>query len=257
MARALARNGATVYILGRRLEKLVSAADSFSAAHASSDPPPPHTGKLIPLQCDVTSKPSLEQAASRISSETGHVNLVIANAGIIGPTHTALLPRTGDSPLGPVTVGEVQECLWNCAFEDLMEVYKVNVAGTLYTAVAFLGLLDEGNRKGNVKQTSQVLLTSSIAAFHRSWLQSGLGYHTSKAAVNHMVNCLAGFLLQWNIRINGLAPGGKYLAPFRLKSLSSELRLVYFMAVSELFFLRLYQESFAGCSLKQIWPLIR
>lgn len=210
MARALARNGATVYILGRRFDKLVSAADSITATLSSSHSPPHSSGNVIPLQCDITSQPSLEAAASQISSETGYVNLVIANAGIMGPSHTALLPRTDDSPLGPVTVREVQEHLWNCPIEDLTEVYKVNIAGAIYTAVAFLGLLDEGNKKGNVKQTSQVLVTSSIGAFNRSWqswLIGGLGYHTSKGAVNHLVNCLASFLVQWKIRVNGLAAG--------------------------------------------------
>ncbi|MCJ1314290.1 hypothetical protein MMC25_007970 [Agyrium rufum] len=198
MTRALAQNGATVYILGRRLPKLEEAA----ASCANFLP-----GRVIPIECDVTSKPALEAAAARIASEIGYVNLVIANAGIMGPTYNSLAPRLENDPKGPVTIQEVQSELWRNSVEDFTDVYRVNVAGPLYTAVAFLDLLDRGNRQGNVKQTSQVLVTSSIGAFHRSWVQGGLAYTTSKAAVNHMVKGLASFLVQWKIRVNGLAPG--------------------------------------------------
>jgi NAD(P)-dependent dehydrogenase (short-subunit alcohol dehydrogenase family) len=36
----------------------------------------------------------------------------------------------------------------------------VNVTGVLYTAIAFFDLLDKGNQKKNIPQTSQVLVTS-------------------------------------------------------------------------------------------------
>ena len=213
MARTLSCNGASVYILGRRLDKLISAADSITSAARSSEPPSlqhKSGGIVVPIQCDVASKPSLEAAASRIAAETGYVNLVVANAGILGPNNNALLPRADDSPLGPLTVREVQAHLWDCPVQEFIEVYKVNVAGALYTTVAFLALLDEGNKKGNLKQTSQVLVTSSIGALHRSWPQGGLGYNTSKAAVTHLVKSLASFLVQWKVRVNGLAPGCKF-----------------------------------------------
>lgn len=43
----------------------------------------------------------------------------------------------------------------------------VNCTGVFYTAVAFLGLLDAGNKKRNVPQDSQILVTSSVAGFSR------------------------------------------------------------------------------------------
>ena len=209
MARALAKNGATVYILGRRLSKLSSAASTHS-------PLPP--GKLIPLESDVSSKPSLEAAVHHIASETGHVNLVIANAGIMGPKNDVLAPRAVNDPKGPLTLQEVRDHLWAMPVEDVVDVYRVNVAGVLYTVTAFLELLDKGNKAGNVRQSSQVLVTSSIGGFHRGWTQAGLAYTTSKAAVNHMVKSLAGVLLQWKVRVNGLAPGSKSLSPCFLSS---------------------------------------
>ena len=215
MARALARNGATVYILGRRL----SALESVSASYNNPGP-----GTITPITCDVTSKDSLEAAAANIAAQTGFVNLVIANAGTLGPTNRDLQPRAAEDPKGPLSIQEAKDHLWQVPMEDVVDVYKVNVAGALYTAVAFLDLLDKGNAKGNVQQTSQVLVTSSIGGFHRNWMAVGLAYTTSKAAVTHLTKSLASFLVQWRIRVNGLAPGRKLLPGPRPST--RELRLL-------------------------------
>lgn len=204
MARALATNGATVYILGRRLSKLQEAAASIA-----SQPLPPGA-KVLPLECDATSKPSLQAAASHIAHETGYINLLLANAGVLGPNYMAISPRQENDSRGPLTLEEVQKALWESPVEDFAQVYKVNVAGAFYTTVAFLELLDKGNKRGNVRQTSQVVVTSSIAGFHRSWQMSGMAYTTSKAAVTHLVKSLAGYLVQWKVRVNAIAPGCKF-----------------------------------------------
>lgn len=143
MVRAQSRNGATVYILGRRLDKLISAANSINISSHSSPP----SGKVIPLECDVTSKSSLEAAASHIASATGYVNLVISNAGILGPNYHALISHPADAASGPLPILDAQAHLWATPIEDITEAYKINVAGALFTAVAFLGLLDKGIRK--------------------------------------------------------------------------------------------------------------
>ena len=222
MTRALAQNGATVYILGRRLETLTAAAESVNStvnspsnsASKSSDVdaeqpngnPGLTMGKVIPIQADVTSPASLAAAASTIASHAGHINLLIANAGILGPTNRALLPVSPST----MSIEEVQAHLSSIPIESFAETYTVNVAGALYTSIAFLCLLDQGNKKGKGRQTSQILVTSSIGGFHRGWTQGGLAYNTSKAAVTHLVKSLAGFLIGWGIRVNGLAPGREF-----------------------------------------------
>jgi NAD(P)-dependent dehydrogenase (short-subunit alcohol dehydrogenase family) len=196
MARALEANGATVYIIGRRKDKLDEAA--ATAQH----------GNIIPLQGDVTSKTDLERIAAHIATETGFVNLVIANSGIMGPNNRNLNPRADDgSSLCLPTIQETQKALWDFPVEAVTDTYCVNVAGVLYTAIAFLDLLDKGNQRGNVQQWSQVMVTSSIGGFHRGWTQAGLAYTTSKAAVSHMVKSLASYLIQHRIRVNGIVPG--------------------------------------------------
>jgi hypothetical protein len=59
------------------------------------------------------------------------------------------------------SIQQLQKTLWEPSMEQLGEVYNVNVTGVLYTAIAFLDLLDKGNQKKNIQQTSHVLVTSS------------------------------------------------------------------------------------------------
>ncbi|KAL3472589.1 short chain dehydrogenase/reductase family [Aspergillus californicus] len=192
MARALEANGAKVYIIGRRKETLDTAAAGSLY------------GNIIPLQGDVSSKSSLEQVAAHIAAETGYVNLIIANSGIMGPNYPGLLPgKDGEV----ASIQEAQRVLWEPAMDQLGDVYNVNVTGVYYTAIAFLDLLDKGNQRGNVRQTSQILVTSSIGAFYRAWPQAGMAYTTSKAAVTHLTKSLASFLIQYRIRVNAIAPG--------------------------------------------------
>jgi NADP-dependent 3-hydroxy acid dehydrogenase YdfG len=72
IAKALALNGASkVYIIGRRLEKLEQAAKAS-----------PH-GNIIPLVGDVTSQDSLVALAEKVKEETGYIDLLVPNAGIM------------------------------------------------------------------------------------------------------------------------------------------------------------------------------
>lgn len=193
MARALAANGASkIYIIGRRADKLQAA--------ASSDP----HGVLVPLPGDVTSKSSLESMASTISHETGYLNLLIANSGISGPS-------MHDFPAGSSSLQAFRDFAWKTPMEDFTAVYNVNSTAVFYNVIAFMELLDNGNRKGNMGSVkSQVVTTSSIAGFNRNE-RAGFAYISSKAAVTHMMKVLSTFMVPYGIRFNVLAPGCKWL----------------------------------------------
>jgi NAD(P)-dependent dehydrogenase (short-subunit alcohol dehydrogenase family) len=62
-----------------------------------------------------------------------------------------------------------------------------------------LKLLDNGNKKGNVEQSSQIILISSIAAFNRE-APGGWAYGQSKAAATHIARQLSIVLPTWHIR---------------------------------------------------------
>lgn len=191
MAKALALNGASkVYIIGRR-EAVLQAAAKES----------PHNN-IIPLVGDVTSKEALSSIVSKIKSEVGYINVLIANSGILGPQPSSkITPET--------TLKDFQKSMWDIGFEEYSNTFAVNASAVFYSVIAFLELLDEGNRRGNVEQKSQVIATSSIAGFNRK-VTGGYAYGPSKAATTHIMKQLATGLVPYGIRANVLAPGCKY-----------------------------------------------
>tara|TARA_R110002060_G_scaffold24260_1_gene32989 strand:- start:784 stop:1530 length:747 start_codon:yes stop_codon:yes gene_type:complete len=190
MARALALNGAhKVYIIGRRKEVLDKAAHSVN------------TNNIIPLVGDVTSKETLSFLVSTIKAEVGYINVLVANSGILGPQKS--MPLTAES-----SIADFQKAYGEASFEDYASTFELNTVAVWFTVVAFLELLDEGNKKGNVEQKSQVIATSSIGGFNRA-VPGGFAYGQSKAATTHLMKQLATGLAPFGIRSNTLAPGCK------------------------------------------------
>jgi NAD(P)-dependent dehydrogenase (short-subunit alcohol dehydrogenase family) len=192
ITKALAANGAhKVYIVGRRKDILEDAARQIN------------TDVVIPIVGDVTSRESLLQIAERVESDTGYVNLVVANAGIMGPRP---LKNAPNKP--PPSISEYRAHALKAPMEDFTDTYAVNATGTYYTALAFLDLLDAGNRKGNMGPDwrSQIVATSSIAGFSRL-NGASFAYSSSKAAVTHMMKMMATAFVPYKIRCNVLAPG--------------------------------------------------
>ncbi|KZF21030.1 NAD(P)-binding protein [Xylona heveae TC161] len=188
MAKALEANGAAkVYIIGRRQEVLDEAAKQ--AKH----------GNIVPIQGDVSSKEDLQRAAAIIQKDIGYVNVLIANQGKTGPGVKELKKDA--------SLEEFQDFLWNMPAEDFTSTLETNTTATFYSVVAFLKLLDEGNKKGNMGLTkSQVIATSSISSYSRV-ITSGYAYSASKAAVTHLMKAMATNLVPYDIRSNVIMPG--------------------------------------------------
>ena len=136
MAKALAEAGARkVYILGRRKETL----DKATAEHES----------IIPLVCDVTSKDALQSAVHFITGDIGHVNLVVANSGILGPTK---------SYNRSFSIQELRKSLFDdVSMEEFTGTLNVNATAAFFTVLAFLELLDAGESKP---------LSRTLTSFH-------------------------------------------------------------------------------------------
>ncbi|KAF1851481.1 short chain dehydrogenase/reductase family protein [Cucurbitaria berberidis CBS 394.84] len=199
IAKALSNGGASkVYILGRRKEKLDSVAAECKG--------------LVPVQCDITSKASLQFAVDYISQDTGHINLLVANSGIIGPMATILPGKSAK---------EVRKSMFDdVSMEDFTNTLHVNTTANYFSILAFLELLDAGNKaaiKGGfglpLKEgssvpsiQSQVIVTSSVGAFLRDFLVPP-AYAGSKAALIHLVKQSSTVLAGLSIRVNALAPG--------------------------------------------------
>lgn len=206
MTKALAGAGAKkVYILGRRKKVLEEAAE----AHP----------RIVPIECDVCTKRSLQAAVDFVTKDAGHVNLLIANSGVIGPETR----YNAD-----MSVAELRKMLFDgVAVEDFTETLNVNVTGAYFTLLAFLELLDAGNqqalkgdgdgggggfgapsREGSDVPSvqSQAIFTSSISAYSRFWTSTP-AYGSSKAAVAHLAKHASTNLAKYGIRVNALAPG--------------------------------------------------
>ncbi|CUS12959.1 unnamed protein product [Tuber aestivum] len=227
IATALEHNGATkVYIVGRRKEVLENAARVHSKH-----------GNIIPIVGEVTSKESLEAIVKTVESEVGYVNLLVNNAGMCGRRHNVL-----PAPPGLVSrpgaaeqyknIEDVQKFLWEDSMEEWEGTFRgmsacdspwgrgsfvwlltqrskttVNVTGAWFASVAFLRLLDQGNKRGVVEQSSQQIITiTSIASFLRN-LGTCFSYNASKAAITQVAKMLATHFPQYGIRCNMIAPG--------------------------------------------------
>ncbi|KAK1460180.1 short-chain dehydrogenase/reductase [Colletotrichum melonis] len=185
IAQGLEVNGAIVYIIGRRQEALEQAAKTAK------------NGNIRIIQGDITSKSDLERAVAEIKEAHGYVNVVIANSGIGGPALKGLPPNP--------TIAQYRDFVFGWEQKDFTETFAVNATGVFFTVAAFLELLDEGNKRSNFKQRSQVIATSSIGAYNRNPM--GFAYGASKAAVVHMFKQLSTTLVPFNIRANVIAPG--------------------------------------------------
>lgn len=125
------------------------------------------------------------------------------NSGVM---YNQIIPPSPDDD-----IKTFQEKLWNSGTpEEFTRTFEVNVTAVYYTTVAFLELLDAGNKRPEKQPgapTSQVVTTSSIGAFRRDENTFSMSYNASKAAVLHLGKILANTFKRWQIRSNIIAPG--------------------------------------------------
>lgn len=159
---------------------------------------------------DVTDKASLDAAVSRITAETGYINLLVNNAGTLGRRHNTLprAPPFNKIPSQFVNAAKeddldniegIRDFLWKDEVSDWDQTLRTNVSGVWFPSIAFLTLLSRGNKKQNVVQKSQIVTIGSVGAFIRI-LGTSFAYNPSKAAANHLAKMMATNFVQWGIR---------------------------------------------------------
>ncbi|PHH72426.1 hypothetical protein CDD80_4550 [Ophiocordyceps camponoti-rufipedis] len=193
MAHTLATNGAkAIYLLDINEDGLTDVKNSSTAPHV-----------IHPVICNVVDKDSLAAAADRVRTEVGYCDVVFANAGILKGNTGNLF----ETARGPDAAANLQQTLWSVQPEDMMQTLSVNVMGVYFTAVAFLTLLDQANRRPEApQQKPQIIVTCSAVSFLREQTV-GFSYHASKAAAAHIFKMLGTTLAPLRIRVNALAPG--------------------------------------------------
>ncbi|EST09421.1 Short-chain dehydrogenase/reductase SDR [Kalmanozyma brasiliensis GHG001] len=206
-AHALASNGALVYIIGRREPLLTSTVSQFHALFPS--PSSRAGGDLVGVTADITSKTSLENARSFITtdlaarSKTG-IQVLICNAGIGGKFLRSygqdLPPSQADKD---AEFNTILDELWSFTESDISSILETNVTGTYLTALAFLPLLKAGT---TTEYPSQTILISSNAAWSKLPILNPI-YNISKTAVSQMGQMLSTMFCDHGLRTNVVEPG--------------------------------------------------
>lgn len=117
----------------------------------------PDTLYLLPL--DIGDTESVKRAARTIAAHTGHVDLIINNAGIIQASDQATV-------------------LVDMDIEAMQRIYNVNTLGSLRVSNALMGLLLQSEQKLIVN------ISSEAGSVSRNKRTSMYGYCMSKSALN-------------------------------------------------------------------------
>jgi NAD(P)-dependent dehydrogenase (short-subunit alcohol dehydrogenase family) len=176
MARALARSGARVAVLGRREEKARRVAAEIDQDGAEA----------LALPADVLDRGQLEDARDALLRRWGRVDILVNAAGGNIPEST-LTEETG--------IFELPE-------DALREVVDLNLLGTLLPCQVFGAAMVDGKAEGCIVNISSMAATRPLT--------NVVGYSAAKAAVENFTRWLAVELARRygpGLRVNAIAPG--------------------------------------------------
>jgi len=192
IAKAFAENGAHVFIGGRRKHVVDQAAVEFGKS-------------ITPLELDVASKESILGAVKVIETAHGKLDVLINNAGQIGPMSMFL--NDPDAP-ERVSADAFGKGLFNNeSFEQWANLFNINISSIHFVTAAFLGLLAKASEVDEDWSASIINITSISG--HAKVAQCHFAYNASKAAADHLTRIMATELALKNVkvRVNAIAPG--------------------------------------------------
>ncbi len=160
-------HGAKVVLWGSREETVNKAVSELKSQNSSWE--------VSGMYPDLTDAKAVEDAILAVKEQYGSIDILVNNAGISHSTP-----------------------LYNYTAEDFDKILKLNVSALFYAILPTAKIMKE--QGGGV-----IINTSSMVSI--SGQTSGVGYPTSKFAVNGMTISLARELAKDNIRVNAVAPG--------------------------------------------------
>jgi NAD(P)-dependent dehydrogenase (short-subunit alcohol dehydrogenase family) len=160
-AQQFVSDGAYVFITGRRQSELDSAATQIGKNNVTA------------VQGDVSNLADLDRLYAKVKEQKGQINILFANAGIIGA-----------APLG-----EISE-------EHFDKTFGINVKGLLFTVQKALPLFQDGG---------SIILNASVAA--SKGIEATSVYSATKAAIRSFARTWTADLKQRKIRVNAISPG--------------------------------------------------
>lgn len=161
------KNGASVALLGSRQETVDKALSSLKAENAE--------WPVIGLAPDLADYAALEAAVNQVKDTFGRVDILVNNAGI-----------------------SARESLYDYSPDAFAKIMDLNVVAVFNGCRAVAPIM-------KAQGGGSIINTSSIVSLYGQ--PAGVGYPTSKFAVNGMTRSLARELGRDNIRVNAVAPG--------------------------------------------------
>jgi len=173
IALALGREGAAVVVAARTEQESEEFPETI---YHTAEQIGKEGGTALPIRVDVTQEAEVEAMAQKVLSEFGRVDILINNAGVIGPMVSFL-----DMPVS----------LWD-------QIMGVNVRGVFLCTKALLPIM--------VGQRSGCIVNISSGAARRTGFLN-IAYGVSKAAVDRITLGLAEELRGHNVAAISLYPG--------------------------------------------------
>ena len=169
-ARTLVGAGATVVAAARRLDRLEVLAKEF-------DGTTPGQGRVVPVRCDVTSADDRQLLVEVAAAITGHVDVLVNNAGMPGVPHAE--DETVDG------------------FAALLDL---NLSAGFHIAAQVAATATEDTSLSIINISSVIGLVSTAPI-------GGASYAASKSGIIGLTRELAGQWGRRGIRVNAIVPG--------------------------------------------------
>lgn len=164
---AIAREGATVALLGRTQEKLDKVADTIEESG----------GRAFSVVADISVPDEMEKAVEQIIEAEGRLDILVANAGINGVW----------APIEDLT------------YEEWSKTIDVNLTGTFITIKSAVPYLK--------KEGGAIVVVSSVNGTRMFSNTGAGAYASSKAGQLALSKMLAPELAPHKVRINVICPG--------------------------------------------------
>lgn len=174
----LSKNGFLVYLGSRNRENGKRAVEQLKSEGYES---------VEAIQIDITNLNSIMEAKDKIEKQSGHLDVLINNAGISGA-----VPQNAS----------------NAHIEDIRKTFDTNFFGTINVVQTFLGLLKKSDSPRIVNVTSG--LSSLTLHSDPNWeyyAYKGASYGPSKTALNAYTIALAYELKDTAFKVNAIDPG--------------------------------------------------
>lgn len=177
-AKQIAAKGLFVYLGSRNIEKGREIEQQLKSEGLSN---------IKAVEIDVTNPDTILSARNTIEQEQGKLDILINNAGILGP----MAQPASDT-----------------AIADIREVFDTNFFGVIAVTQAFLGLL----KKSDSARISNITSGLGSLTLHDdpSWKYYGIktsAYGPSKTALNAYTIALASELKDSPVKVNVIDPG--------------------------------------------------